>query len=111
MISRTSWFMNRRTCRRYTTYPATHRMSADTKAMDTTKAMEVPPPPGTHRAPIGSDGSIVIVSALILCVAGYVVYRLHVRRFMNQEVREIMQQYMPLDSTKDMIPIGTEPGV
>jgi len=48
--------------------------------------------------------SIVIVSALILCVAGYVVYRLHVRRFMNQEVREIMQQYMPLDSTKDMIP-------
>ena len=67
--------------------------------------------PGGGGTSIAFVVSIVIVSALILCVAGYVVYRLHVRRFMNQEVREIMQQYMPLDSTKDMIPIGTEPGV
>jgi len=63
-------------------------------------------------APLGNGTSIafvvsiVIVSCLLLAVAAYVGYRVHVRRYMNAEVREIMQQYMPLDEKKDMIPLS-----
>ena len=61
--------------------------------------------PAGKGTSIGFVVSMVIVSTLVLAAGAYVAYRYHVRRYMNAEVREIMQQYMPLDhSTKDLSP-------
>jgi len=55
---------------------------------------------GGKGTSVGFVVSIVLISCLILAAGAYAGYRIHMRRFMNAEVREIMQQYMPLDEKR-----------
>ena len=42
-----------------------------------------------------------VVGALaVVAAAGYAVYRLRIRSAMHQEIRDIMSQYMPLESNE-----------
>ena len=60
------------------------------------------PPPGK-----GGGGSItvvvvsVILSCMVLAGAGFAVYRWRLRSYMDQEIRAIMSQYMPLEEEGD----------
>ena len=43
---------------------------------------------------------LVLASVGSIALAGFVVYRLRLRNAMHQEIRDIMRQYMPLDSAE-----------
>ncbi|KAG0592962.1 hypothetical protein KC19_1G293800 [Ceratodon purpureus] len=45
---------------------------------------------------------IVLVAVATLAVGGYVVYKYRLRSYMDSEIRAIMAQYMPLDSSSDI---------
>jgi len=63
--------------------------------------------PAGKGTSIGFVVAMVILSTAILAVGGYAAYRYHMRRHMNAEVREIMQQYMPLDHSTSKSDFGS----
>jgi len=45
---------------------------------------------------------IVLAGMAVLAVGGYVIYKYRLRSYMDSEIRAIMAQYMPLDSSNDI---------
>eukprot|EP00243_Klebsormidium_subtile_P000648 TRINITY_DN110_c0_g1_i1.p1 TRINITY_DN110_c0_g1~~TRINITY_DN110_c0_g1_i1.p1 ORF type:complete len:634 (-),score=210.48 TRINITY_DN110_c0_g1_i1:256-2157(-) len=45
--------------------------------------------------------SVVVGSLVLAAAAGYLIYKYRLRQYMDSEIRAIMAQYMPLDSTQE----------
>ena len=75
---------------------------ADTASADGMKCFQAPGGGGRGG---GSSFTVVIVSVIVSCAvlagAGFAVYRWRLRSYMDQEIRAIMSQYMPLEEDGD----------
>jgi hypothetical protein len=57
---------------------------------------------GSSSRKVGVVVTSVVVGSLVLAAAaGYLIYKYRLRQYMDSEIRAIMAQYMPLDSTQE----------